>query len=485
MAEGAITGQQRLEIEVKLDTKGLKRGTAEYRKALLRMTRATKKANVAQQKLAKGSEHLRNNNRGASAAIIELGRGASDARFGFHGLGNNLERATELMGSLIKKNGGLKGAFKALGASLLGPAGIVVGITVLIAYGPQLIKFFKNWANSANEAEEAQKKLNKQVEEGTITAADYLEQKAILAQDDIKRITKELDKIQRIKENENALGQTLSKEYRDQKKLLEAQLATALAIEKSYAESGQITLEEVERQAKIARALRERLAMIKKLKSEEDIKFAPVKSGNEQYFEDNETTLYDAFDINPNEPKVIDVSNVLVLDEEDYDLFGEWADKQVPKIDAAAKKLNQALQTALSGAFVGLGNAIGDALVGEGDFGDKFLKVLGGFMQAFGSAIIGVGVAALELEVALTTGQAWLAIGAGVALVAAGAVLSGISSKGVDGQGGGTRSTPTATTTTPNSVQGAGGDGTLVATVRGQDLRFILQGADDSYGALS
>ena len=70
--------------------------------------------------------------------------GASDARFGFHGLDNNLERFTETIGYTIKSAGGLKGALKQIGGALLGPAGIVAGISIMIAYAPQIKDFFVN-----------------------------------------------------------------------------------------------------------------------------------------------------------------------------------------------------------------------------------------------------------------------------------------------------------------------------------------------------
>ena len=149
------------------------------------------------------------------------------------------------------------------------------------------------------------------------------------------------------------------------------------------------------------------------------------------------------------------------------------------------KELGQALQIALTQAFVGLGNAIGDAITGEGDFGNKFLKIIGAFMQTMGAAIIAIGVAALTLESALFSGQPWLAIGAGVALIAAGAVLANISSKGVDGQGGGTtRSTTTPTTTTPSSTQGNGA-GQMGWRLDGQDLVFAFEAARSDRAALS
>ena len=158
-------------------------------------------------------------------------------------------------------------------------------------------------------------------------------------------------------------------------------------------------------------------------------------------------------------------------------------------IDTTIKKteqLGQALQASITSAFVGLGNAIGDAILGEGDFGSKFLKVIGAFMQAFGAAIIAVGVAQLALELGLSTLNPALVIGGGVALVAAGAVLSGLASKGPDGKGGSSSfSAGTPTTTTPNSIQGFGESNRLVAEVSAQGLRFVMQAGDDSYTTLN
>lgn len=85
----------------------------------------------------------------ASATLIELSRGASDARFGFAGLANNLEQAVNNFGNLTRASGGVGGALRALGSSLLGPTGVVVGISTLIAYGPQIVGFFRNMTGGA------------------------------------------------------------------------------------------------------------------------------------------------------------------------------------------------------------------------------------------------------------------------------------------------------------------------------------------------
>ena len=592
MAAGAITGEQRLNIEVKLDTKGLKRGTAEYRAAMNKMIKSTKRANLAQQKLAGGAEHLRANNRGASAAIIELGRGASDARFGFHGLGNNLERTTELVGSLIKKNGGLKGAFKALASSLLGPAGVVAGITVLIAYGPQIINFFKGVVGASSEASEALDKFYEDQDKAGLSASD---KEIDLIKETIKEKEKGLEKLakreknlavqqKKLSKDELADRKAINKEIRDLEARIssiinkrkeesrikaskeeQAKAAKAIALEVSN-EKNLLSAKGKEQNEILAAELKtlknadlSALSYENQLKWLERIKVikAQINTNNREEKEnkvqkldlniglDDETLLFEKFKEGIAGVKLLLDEGLISFDQyinrvgnleaawvealakiNDFDLnvglsksdiafnkfkedlaavkllldnsiisFDEYTrrvnnlstafETASTKVKKEVNEISEALKSTLTNAFAGLGQAIGDALVGDGNFGDKFLKILGGFMQAFGAAIIGVGVAALTLEASLFSGQPWLAIGAGVALVAAGAVLSGIASKGVDGQGGSARATPTATTTTPNSVQGAGGNGTLVATIRGQELRFLLQGANDSYGALS
>ena len=93
--------------------------------------------------------------RNANLALVELGRGASDARFGFHGLGNNLQRMVEIFGDLRNRAGSTGKALKALGGALLGPGAVVAGISILIAYGPEIYNFFKTWIQGSSEAADA------------------------------------------------------------------------------------------------------------------------------------------------------------------------------------------------------------------------------------------------------------------------------------------------------------------------------------------
>lgn len=68
----------------------------------------------------------------ASTALMGLTRIAQDAPFGFIAIGNNLAETVSQLGSLIKTSGGAGNALKALGSSLIGPGGVVLGLNLLI-----------------------------------------------------------------------------------------------------------------------------------------------------------------------------------------------------------------------------------------------------------------------------------------------------------------------------------------------------------------
>ena len=153
----------------------------------------------------------------------------------------------------------------------------------------------------------------------------------------------------------------------------------------------------------------------------------------------------------------------------------------VTTLQTDVKDAGAALQSAAASAFSGLGVAIGEALAGNGDFGEKFLKILGTFMVQFGSALIALGIAE----------SAWLAsfdpvtkIVAGSALVIAGAAISSAYSEKPGGNSGAQRSEVTSSTLTPSSVQGDG-SGQAGWRLDGQDLIFALEAARSDRAALS
>ena len=90
-----------------------------------------------------------------------------------------------------------------------------------------------------------------------------------------------------------------------------------------------------------------------------------------------------------------------------------------------AMELGQALQTALSNAFVALGETLSDIFTGDGGattFFNKMLSIIASFMSTFGKLLIAFGVAKAQLSF---SGNPFAAIAAGVALIAvAGAIKS-------------------------------------------------------------
>jgi hypothetical protein len=68
---------------------------------------------------------------GAGFALQNLGRVASDAPFGFIAIQNNIDPLIQSFSSLKTSTGSTGAALKALGASLAGPAGVLLGFTLV------------------------------------------------------------------------------------------------------------------------------------------------------------------------------------------------------------------------------------------------------------------------------------------------------------------------------------------------------------------
>ena len=68
---------------------------------------------------------------GAGFALQNLGRVASDAPFGFIAIQNNIDPLLQSFTALKASTGSTGGALKALGASLAGPAGVLLGFTLV------------------------------------------------------------------------------------------------------------------------------------------------------------------------------------------------------------------------------------------------------------------------------------------------------------------------------------------------------------------
>jgi len=86
----------------------------------------------------------------AGMALTDLGRIAQDSPFGFIGIQNNINPLIESFGRLKTETGSTGGALKALGQSMIGPAGLGFAIS-LVSAGILLYQKYQQQANKATE----------------------------------------------------------------------------------------------------------------------------------------------------------------------------------------------------------------------------------------------------------------------------------------------------------------------------------------------
>jgi hypothetical protein len=86
----------------------------------------------------------------ATLALSNLGRIASDAPFGFIAISNNIEPLVQSLQSLGKTSGGIGGTLKALGASLIGPGGLLLGFSLVSSALTVAVQRYGSLGNAIN-----------------------------------------------------------------------------------------------------------------------------------------------------------------------------------------------------------------------------------------------------------------------------------------------------------------------------------------------
>lgn len=110
-------------------------------------------------KLTKVNGDMQSSTGLASAAVIEFGRGVSDAGFGITGVANNVQQFASMFIALRQESDGTKGALKAMTAQFMGPLGLLVAFQGAIA----LIEFLnRKYDLFGQKADETSKKLQEQ-----------------------------------------------------------------------------------------------------------------------------------------------------------------------------------------------------------------------------------------------------------------------------------------------------------------------------------
>lgn len=126
----------------------------------------------------------------------------------------------------------------------------------------------------------------------------------------------------------------------------------------------------------------------------------------------------------------------------------------------------------------GIGYALGSAISGSQNLGDALLGVLGGVLVQLGEMLIAAGIGVEAFKESLKSLNGYVAIAAGVALVALGAAISGsIKNLGSKAGGGGSSrsggfSDSANNWTTNGSMQDSAPK--LVTVIKGQDLWVML-----------
>lgn len=132
-----------LERQLKSFESGAKQaGSVESFNRLNRAADATRQKITALRSIGNPLKPVSDGANRATGDLINLGRVVQDAPFGFLGIANNLNPLIEGFSRTTKASGGLGGAFKSLGKSMLGAGGLSLGVSListgLILFGDKL-----------------------------------------------------------------------------------------------------------------------------------------------------------------------------------------------------------------------------------------------------------------------------------------------------------------------------------------------------------
>ena len=110
----------------------------------------------AQMKVVETTKKARAQSGLNNAILLETGRLASDASFGFTAIANNLSQVVTLLSSFIETNGSAIESFKQLGKSLIGTGGFLILVQLLISFGPKLLDMLTGTTQAVKDLRKAQ-----------------------------------------------------------------------------------------------------------------------------------------------------------------------------------------------------------------------------------------------------------------------------------------------------------------------------------------
>ncbi|SMC45712.1 ANIS5 family metal-binding protein [Pedobacter africanus] len=153
----------------------------------------TKSLAQAAQATAAGGKSIKSGSDQAANALTNLGRVAQDAPFGFIGIQNNLNPLLESFQRLKAETGSSGAALKALGQSLIGPAGIGIALSVVSS----AIILYQQYQQRANKTIENAKKTT----DDYINTLDQLSQVQLKGAQNAQRELTELASLYQISQD--------------------------------------------------------------------------------------------------------------------------------------------------------------------------------------------------------------------------------------------------------------------------------------------
>lgn len=194
-------------LKIGLDVKGLQTQINDAKANISGLTKAINTNSSAQNTNSRATAN-------GSNTLTQFSRIAQDAPFGIIGIGNNLTATAESFGYLAQSSGGAGNALKAVGASLLGPGGIIfavslltTGLTVMAQKGMSVADVFNKLTGDFDEYADALKKAN---------LAAYNDDGVVKAVSDVNQLREEvklakdgfLDKEKVVKHYNETMGKT-------------------------------------------------------------------------------------------------------------------------------------------------------------------------------------------------------------------------------------------------------------------------------------
>jgi hypothetical protein len=151
-----------LQINIGADTRSLEQGLQRATAAVETFDKSVKKTTTDSGK--------------ATLALSNLGRVASDAPFGFIAIANNIEPLIQSFQSVRKESGSVGGALKALGSSLAGPGGLLLGFTLVSSAITIAIQKYGSLGGALDALFGKQDSLNQEIRSAAESYAKYNEQ---------------------------------------------------------------------------------------------------------------------------------------------------------------------------------------------------------------------------------------------------------------------------------------------------------------------